>query len=153
MKKSTSLLCVALSLLGVAFGRLNGEDPIDVRDNIVLENCEGHKMDDINYIIAPDDCCMTSDGLMGVWGCRNQNQPLEHSICLPSFGNSVIGKVGDQCGCCNGVCPSLCQCRCGGGVYVRKPFLFGFKRTQCIEEGLAEAMVLEEDGVECYTNC
>jgi hypothetical protein len=153
MKTSNIILCTTMSLLSVASGRLSGSDPIDVdhRDNVIVENCDGHRLDEVIYFMAPENSCTTPDGLMGVWGCRQE--PQEHSVCLPSAGSTVIGKVGDQCGCCNGVCPSLCKCRCDGGVYVREIFLFGFKRTRCAEEGLAEAMVLEQDGVECYTKC
>ena len=136
MKISNRFVFVSLFLVSVASGRLMGGDSIDVdlSDNVILEHCEGHKMNDINYIIAPESSCVSSGGLMGVWGCRQE--PQEHSICLPSINGSVVGLEGDQCGCCQGICPSLCKCRCAGGVYVREPFWLGLKRTRCVEEGL-----------------
>jgi len=129
------------------------------RDAIILEDCEGHPMDGINYVRAPDGSCMTAEGLMGVWGCRHEeSSSVEHTVCLPSIGGSVIGRVGDTCGCCGecGEAIALCPCPCDrydGGVLLEEKLLWGITMKRCHPPGIAEALVREDKRFSCYENC
>ncbi|CAB9521879.1 expressed unknown protein [Seminavis robusta] len=154
-----SSLCIAiLASATPALARLSDGSAVqppfpDNRGSIMMKDCPGLPHgDDVNYILPPEHQCLTTEGTAGVWGCRPE--PMMHSTCLISYQGTVVGKQGDTCGCCGGVCPSLCLCPCeGGGVLVHETIFWGLKRKKCLQPGLAEAMVLQDDSMTCFTGC
>jgi hypothetical protein len=149
-----SSLLFMTSTAGAQGSTLIAGDGGETRDTYILPECQGHLVDEnVHYIMAPRGLCMTAEGLMGTWGCRTTGS-MQYSVCLPSLGGDVIGKSGDTCGCCGGVCPTLCECTCDGGVLVDEKILFGLvKVKRCYSAGLAEAMVAANEDMSCHTKC
>jgi hypothetical protein len=148
-------LFLTVSVLSMSYSNeAHAVSIFDQRDSVILSECQGHPIDNMIYIMAPQNICMTAEGLMGVWACR-ETDSIQHSVCLPSVDGFVIGQPGDTCGCCNGKCPTseLCQCPCNGGVYVEERIFWNFKIKKCYSEGLAEALVAQDGDVSCFSGC
>jgi hypothetical protein len=149
-------LFIAVSILSMTYYEAQGFGTANNRRSpVILPQCQGHPMDNVNYIMAPENSCMTAEGIMGVWACRDSSDTVQHSVCLPSIQGSVVGVPGDTCGCCGGECPTLelCECPCDGGVLVDENIFWSFSLKRCYPEGLAEALVGLDGDVSCHTEC
>lgn len=89
-------------------------------------------------------CYSESTQTPGAWTCRPQ--PIGHvSICVPTILGITLGREGDTCGCCDGICPKKCECGCVNargveGVMARFNLLFGLIQfDQCLEPTVADA--------------
>ena len=89
-------------------------------------------------------CYNDSTQTPGAWTCRPQ--AIGHiSLCVPTILGVTLGREGDTCGCCGGVCPKKCECSCTNargveGVMTRFNLLFGLLRfDQCLEPTVADA--------------
>jgi len=89
-------------------------------------------------------CYNDSTQTPGAWTCRSQFTG-EMSICVPTVLGLTVGREGDTCGCCGGVCPQKCSCGCTNargtpGVMAKFNLFFGLVNfEQCLEPTVAEA--------------
>jgi hypothetical protein len=68
---------------------------------------------DCQNTAAEPICSYNRDGDLGVWVCRKVYSPWtgvakEFSDCI----DPEMGLSGDDCGCCDESCPTLCTCAC-----------------------------------------
>jgi hypothetical protein len=59
-------------------------------------------------------CAANLNGDLGVWVCRNLANPFtgeSQSLSVCADSNQTIETV-DECGCCGGSCPQVCECQC-----------------------------------------
>lgn len=89
-------------------------------------------------------CYSDSTQTPGAWTCRPQVVGRV-SVCVPTLLGITPGRDGDTCGCCDGNCPTKCECGCTNsrgveGVMTRFNLLFGLVRfEQCLEPTVADA--------------
>lgn len=98
----------------------------------------------------------------GTWVCRSVYHPItgmlrNSSACIdPDYA-----LESDECGCCEDVCPQICECGCNeegdgkGGVLVQGPSIAspGEMVELCMPPGAAVSLVDAVDVVECVTSC
>jgi hypothetical protein len=89
-------------------------------------------------------CYNDSTQTPGAWTCRPQLVG-QVSVCIPTLLGVTLGREGDTCGCCDGICPKKCECGCitaSGleGVMTRFNLMFGLIQfEQCLEPTVADA--------------
>ena len=84
----------------------------------------------------------------GTYMCREKRNwfffKRNETVCVPTIASGIIGEIGDQCGCCDGVCPPKCTCACNNDenyhVLLYKDELIG-KSTHCVSQGKASRWV------------
>ena len=95
----------------------------------------------------------------GVWVCRNhtRREMMPETTCI----RLTRGHESDTCGCCNGVCPTVCECPCqtnGGeeGVLVeftRMRFRSNVTKTKCIPVDLSPSITSRSRRAQCVVTC
>jgi hypothetical protein len=137
-------------------------DPSLVEGNNLPENNNnGSPLGDMTLLSCTkqDTCFNDSVQTPGAYTCRPQYIG-DITVCVPTVLGITVGRMGDTCGCCNGICPQKCECGCtsmGGsqGVLTHFSVLFGLLRfEQCLETTVAEmATSYTSADISCSKTC
>lgn len=104
--------------------------------------------DNLSFLACTQSTACFNDSTQtpGAWTCRPQVVGRV-SLCVPTLLGMTLGREGDSCGCCDGVCPQKCDCECTTatgvqGYMARFNFLFGLVQfDQCLEPTVADAAI------------
>ena len=144
------------TFLGRLFGGFFGNGIISILPTITNENEGGSPAretpndtgtsENMQFITCTQSTACYNDSTQtpGAWTCRPQY--VGHvSLCVPTLLGVTLGREGDTCGCCDGICPKKCECGCVNsrgveGVMARFNLLFGLIQfEQCLEPTVADA--------------
>jgi hypothetical protein len=108
-----------------------------------------------------EPACALMNGEAGTWLCRTLFEPTTgESESWSTCGNTTRALPLDECGCCDGICPTPCTCDCvlegdsGAGVLVGFTKQSGESGQECMVSEKAISVIAKPGGrAQCVTEC